>query len=115
MEQYDEYCVQNAERWFGYAEAEPRVAGIFPWYWRTGTYYPAPPSTPRINISFGLGLDRLPRCAAAYTRWGEQVRAHTPGGRVRQHQAGRPLCKAGVTKVDPWKVDPSWTWCDTHH
>ena len=28
LEQYDEYCVQNAERWFGYAEAEPRVAGI---------------------------------------------------------------------------------------
>ena len=27
LEQFDNYCVQNAERWFSYAEAEPRVAG----------------------------------------------------------------------------------------
>ena len=119
---YDDFCAANAALWFEFAAAEPRVGGVFPWYWRTGTYYPAPPSVPRINVTYGIGLDRLPRCRAAYAAWGRNVSEHTPAGRIRPHttaparRAPRAagLCQPGVTETNPWRLNESWAFCDTH-
>jgi hypothetical protein len=91
---------------------------------------------PRINVTYGLGLDRLAKCAAAFARWGAVVAANTPGGQViphgGPHDGGRPaasggggggggggrggggLCKVGQTATKPWRTDPSWAFCDTH-
>ena len=100
MAQYDGFCAANAQRWFDYAAAEPRIGGVFPWYWcmsapATPCYYPAPPAVPRLNITYGFGLDQLPRCAAAFEAWGKNVSAHVPGGRIRQHQAADGGAAAG--------------------
>ena len=32
---YDDFCAANAQAWFDYAAREPRMGGVFPWYWRT--------------------------------------------------------------------------------
>lgn len=124
VKDYDDFCVRNAELWFEYAEQEPRVGGVFPWYWRTGSYYPAPPSVPRVNITYGIGLDRLRRCAAAFDAWGAKVRSHTPSGRIIPHngtEAGRhrfasgARCQPGGDQAPPWRVAADWGFCDTHH
>ena len=96
-------------------------------------YYPEPKSVPRLNITYGFGLDQLPKCSAAFEAWGKKVRAHAPGGgRIIPHKPasvlaadGRrdgPLCVSGVTKTKPWRLDPISVgtkdkpgYCDTHH
>ena len=81
LEQYDDFCASNAKLWFEYARTEPRLGGVFPWYWRTGSVYPPG----GINVTYGLGLDSFPSCRAAFEEWGGVVRAATPGGRILPH------------------------------
>ncbi len=69
-------------------------------------YYPEPKTVPRLNVTYGFGLDQMPKCTAAFVAWGKKVNAHVPGGHIRPHQpASTPandgravgsLCKTGA-------------------
>eukprot|EP00038_Savillea_parva_P014376 m.215514 g.215514 ORF g.215514 m.215514 type:complete len:344 (-) comp27917_c0_seq1:112-1143(-) len=102
LAQYDRLCQANAEAWFTYAADEPRIGGVFPWHWQ---------SLGGISVPYGVGLEDLPLCRAAYEAWGLRVRANVPGGRVRPHVAVPDTpCRPAA-----WHTDPAWNWCDTHH
>lgn len=97
---------------FQYIRTEPRIGGVFPWFWNSGHYSHHQIG---INVSYGIGLEDMPRCRAAYDGWGREVRGRTPGGRIRQHVPLAPGKTAGCGRQQPWRIDPSWSWCDTHH
>lgn len=76
-----------------YAAKEERIGGVFPWFWNTGRYAKGCINgtdwAPCLNVPYGIGLESMPKCRAAFDDWGKLVKAHAPHGAIRPHKPAK--------------------------
>lgn len=106
----DDFCTTNAREFLKFGLRDPRVVGIFPFYWTGGTV------TPSGGVDGNIGISNLPRCAATYKAIGELIVAAGEGG-TSQDPALRPPVAVDGKFVEPecgTPIPPSpgtWSWC----
>jgi hypothetical protein len=91
----DAYCVDNARHFAQWAREDPRLVGIFPFYWLTQSGI--------------IGLQDLPLCQAEWVAFGrEVVAAAGASGGERPRGGGQPArrhtCPSPTEKV-------KHSWC----
>ena len=105
----DAFCAENAIEFLKFGLEDPRVVGLFPFYWAGGTRHPDG------SITGGAGISLLPRCAAAYKAIGELIIAAGPSG-TTSDPAHNPPTGSGpfpepkcATPIAPPPAE--WSWC----
>ena len=96
----DEYCAYTAQQYFEWALEDPRVAGLFPFYWHDSAG------------TVGLGTN-LTKCRAAYEAWGKLVIAGGVPPATMPHRQFRAPTPGRVCPTPTEKIQHSW--CGTHH
>ena len=99
LAEMDEYCAYSADKYFEWALEDPKVAGLFPFYWHSAAGI--------------VGLSNLTKCRDAYEAWGKMVIAGNvppatmPERKFRAPTPGR-VCPTPTEKIQH-------AWCGTHH
>ena len=96
--------------WLKFGLEDPRVVGVFPFYWPGGT------RNPDGSITGGAGISDLPNCAATYQAMGRLIKAAAPGG-TSGDIAHNPPKGAAAAGPEPKCPTPArsppgtWEWC----
>ena len=59
---YDQFCADNAAAFYAWGMDDPRVAAVLPFFWYS-------------ESAGSVGLEALPRCQAAWHRYGTEITA----------------------------------------